>query len=88
MCLISCSQVWIRGGDYTLAWVFFQQRSRRMLRNSDLDSSHLKTVVLCSELMPLCEDTKESEHMLFLVGLGESLSELSLSAVKKARFLL
>ena len=59
-----------------------------MLRNSDLDSSHLKTVVLCSELMSLREDTKELEHMLFLAGLGESLSELSLSAVKKARFLL
>lgn len=88
MCLISCAQVWIRGGDYTPAWFLFQQLSRTMLRNSDLDSSHLKTVVLCSELMSLREDTKESEHMLFLVGLGESLSELSLSAVKKARFLL
>lgn len=59
-----------------------------MLRNSDLDSSDLKTGILCSELMPLHEDAKESEHSLFLVGLGESLSELSLSAVRKARFLL
>lgn len=59
-----------------------------MLRNSDLDSSDLKIRVLCSELMPLREDSKESEHTLFLAGLGESLSDLSLSAVKKARFLL
>lgn len=88
MCLISCAQVWIRGGDYTYARFFFQQLSRRMLRNSDLDSSDLKTRVLCSELMPLREDSKESEHTLFLAGLGESLSDLSLSAVKKARFLL
>lgn len=88
MCLISCAQVWIRGGDYTSARFFFQQLSRRMLRNSDLDSSDLKTGVLCSELMPLREDAKESEHTQFLAGLGDSLSDLSLSAVKKARFLL
>lgn len=88
MCLISCEQVCLRGGDYTSAWFFFQQLSHRMLRNSDLDSSDLKTRVLCSELMPLREDSKESEHTLFLAGLGESLSDLSLSAVKKARFLL
>lgn len=83
MCLISCEQVCLRGGDYTSAWFFFQQLSRRMLRSSDL-----KTRVLCSELMPLREDSKESEHTLFLAGLGENLSDLSLSAVKKARFLL
>lgn len=54
-----------------------------MLRNSDL-----KRAFLCSESMPLRENAKELECMLCLVGLGESLSELFLSAVKKARFFL
>lgn len=83
VCMISCAQAWIHGGDHTSARFLFQHVSCTMLRYSDL-----KRAFLCSELMPLHENAKELETMLCFMGLGESLSELSLSAVKKAGFLL
>lgn len=86
VCMFSLctSMVWIGdSGHTTAAWLFSWQFSCRMLRHSDL-----KRAILCSELMPLHGNAKKSERMLCLPGLGEILSELSLSTVKKARFFL